>query len=234
MRRYYRSYRPSNYAQKDISRFNTPPNGAQKGTLWFNKVLILLHSGQRPPLYFVAMFVREEQCLIISHSHSTPQTRYNQVAPFSSPLGTGAAYCRVSRGRGGQGPRRAGRRGGEPVAEIAGGALGGQPRGLRAPGQGKPRLATLLLQCSLICITRPRRDIGCSPPRRGGPKGRGGFLKCPRGLAPDSRFLTPVTSRPCESTPSGRLPRAAVRGWPGLQPNGAGDYPWVRCLCWYH
>ena len=49
MRRYYRSFKPSNYAQKDISRFNTPPNGAQKGTLWFNKVLILLHSGQRPP-----------------------------------------------------------------------------------------------------------------------------------------------------------------------------------------
>ena len=51
MRRFYRSYKPPNYAPKDISRFNTPPNCAQKGTLWFNKVLILLHSGQRPPPY---------------------------------------------------------------------------------------------------------------------------------------------------------------------------------------
>ena len=66
MRRSYRSYKPPNCVQKDKFRFNTPPNCAQKGTSWFNKLLILLHSGQRPPLCFLEAFVREERYFIIS------------------------------------------------------------------------------------------------------------------------------------------------------------------------
>ena len=69
------------------------PNYAQKDTSWFNKLLILLNSGRRPPLCLQTVFVREEQCLIISHPHSTSQARSNRGAPFSSPLGTGDAYC---------------------------------------------------------------------------------------------------------------------------------------------
>ena len=209
------------FRPKCISRFNKPPNFAQKDTSWFNKLLILLHSGQRPPLCLRVVFVREEQRLIISIP-IVPR-RHDKTGSLPSPPRSGRVRRNMTR----QPPAPLRRAGGQECGLPA----RRRPRWPRSQevggraGRGGGRRTGPWEAYATMCIT---------PPRRGGPKGRGGFLKCPRGPAPDSRLLTLVTSRPCESTPSGRLPRAGVRGWPGLQPNGAGDYPWDRCLCWYH
>ena len=155
IRRSCRPYMSSNVVQKDKLRLNKPSKCAQKDPLWFNKLLILLHSGRRPPLYFFRVFAREEQRLIIPHQESPADTR----KPGCSLL----LPARDGRGVVPRPPRKRGATAGRPKR---GGASGRdcrrrawRPVGATSPrGCGRPDWTSLAYPRHAPFCTCKRRD----------------------------------------------------------------------------
>ncbi len=160
MRRSCRSYMSLNVAQKDISRFNKPSNCAQKDPLWFNKLLISLHSGRRPPLYFFRMFVREERCLIISSQESPADTRQPGCSLRLPARDGGGVVPRPPRKRGATATAGRPKRGGSQGPRVPAASLavrrGSKPWAVRAPGKCRPKVRVRCpLMVSTICRQRP-------------------------------------------------------------------------------